>query len=74
MGAIDRYDFVRVKTYDRYAKVNLDKFLGQEGMIITVNNGDEYPIEVCFFDKGTQVLSLDYESMFWKEHELEVIN
>ncbi len=43
-------------------------------MVITVNRGDEYSIEVCFFDKDIQILNLEYESIFWKEHELEIIN
>lgn len=71
---MERYDFVRVITYDRYMNVNLDNFLGKEGMVITVNKGDELPIEVCFFDKNTQIESLEYESIFWKDNELELIN
>ncbi len=70
---MEKYDYVQVIDYDETVGLNLDEFIGAEGMIINIDNRGDFPIEVCFFNKELQDKVLYHGCIHWKENELEVI-
>lgn len=65
-----KYDFVKVVDPD---EKYMEDFIGAEGMVIGIDEGWEYPIEVCLFDKELQSRIVDDGNLLFKEKELELI-
>lgn len=62
-----KYDFVKIVSVP--AK-DLESLIGEEGMIIEVDRGSEYPYEVAFFSKNAQIKSLEEGGLIWKDYHL----
>lgn len=73
-----KYDFVKVKELKElnkyYGKAG-EHFIGAKAMVIGVDDirGDDYTIELCFFNQELQELAMEEGFDYWKREELELM-
>lgn len=65
-----KYDLV---TIVRVPDKDLEKLIGEEGIIIATDSSYGYPYEVVFFDREAQEFSMGEGILLWKSYHLERI-
>lgn len=67
---MEKYDLV---TIVKVPQKDLERLIGEEGIIIEVDERYEYPYEVIFFSKNAQKFSLEEGTLLWNDYHLEGI-
>ncbi len=67
---MNKYDLVKIVNV--YSD-DLKHLIGEEGIIINVDEKWEFPYEVIFFSKNAQKFSLKEGTLLWKDYNLEGI-
>ena len=65
----EKYDFVKIVDADDEFR----SFVGQEGMVIEVDENYEYPYEVVFFNKEYQKICIEHGGILWRETDIDGI-
>ena len=67
---MEKYDLV---TIVKVPQKDLERLIGEEGIIINVDEKWVYPYEIVFFSKNAQKFSLEEGILLWNDYHLEGI-
>lgn len=67
---MNKYDLVEIVSVP---DKDLERLIGEEGIIIAIDKRFEFPYEVVFFNKNAQEFSMGEGILLWKDYHLERI-